>query len=95
MKVAQSCLTLFNPTDYTVHGILHARILLARFALLQGIFSTQGSNPGLPHCWILYQLSHKGGPRILDWVAYPFLSRSSQPQNQTEVSCIAGRFFTN
>ena len=29
--------------------------------LLQGIFPTQGSNPGLPHCrQILYQLSHKG-----------------------------------
>ena len=29
--------------------------------LLQGIFPTQGSNPGLLHCrWILYQLSHKG-----------------------------------
>ena len=31
------------------------------FSLLQGIFSTQGSNPGLPHCGrILYQLSHQG-----------------------------------
>ena len=30
---------------------------------LQGIFSTQGSNPCLPHCrWILYQLSHQGSP---------------------------------
>ena len=30
-------------------------------SLLQGIFPTQGSNPGLPHCrWILYQLSHNG-----------------------------------
>ena len=30
-------------------------------SLLQGIFLTQGSNPGLPHCrQILYQLSHKG-----------------------------------
>jgi len=39
-------------------------------SLLQGIFPTQGSNPGLPHCrWILYQLSHKGSPRILEWVA--------------------------
>ena len=29
-------------------------------SLLQGIFPTWGSNPGLPHCrWILYQLSHK------------------------------------
>ena len=42
-------------------------------SLLQGIFPTQGLNPGLPHCrWILYQLSHKGNPRILEWVAYPF-----------------------
>ena len=32
---------------------------------LQGIFPVQGSNPGLPHCrQILYQLGHKGSPRI-------------------------------
>ena len=32
-------------------------------SLLQGIFPTQGSNPGLLRCrWILYQLSHKGSP---------------------------------
>ena len=48
-------------------------------SLLQGIFPTQGSNPGLLHCrQILYQLSHKGSPRILKWVTYPFSSRSSQ-----------------
>ena len=34
-------------------------------SLLQGIFPTQGSNPGLMHCrQILYQLSHKGSPKI-------------------------------
>ena len=33
------------------------------FSLLQAIFLTQGSNPGLPYCrQILYQLSHKGSP---------------------------------
>ena len=65
-------------------------------SLLKGIFPTQGSNPGLPHCrWILYQLSHKGSPRILGWVAYPFSSRSFQPRNLTGVSHIAGGFFTN
>ena len=38
-------------------------------SLLQGIFPTQGLNSGLPHCRrILYQLSHKGSPRILEWV---------------------------
>ena len=61
-------------------------------SLLQGIFSAQGSNPGLPHCrQILYQLSQKGSPRILEWVAYPFSRASSWPRNQTGVSCIAGR----
>ena len=60
-------------------------------SLLQGIFPTQGSNPGLPYCkWILYQLSHKGSPRILEWVAYPSSSGSSGPRNPTVVSCIAG-----
>ena len=63
-------------------------------SLLQGIFPTQESNQGLLHCrWILYKLSHQGSPRILEWVAYPFSSRSSRPRNQTEVSCIAGRFL--
>ena len=65
-------------------------------SLLQGIFPTQGSNPGLPHCrWILYQLSHEGSPRILEWVAYPFSRGSFQPRNRTRISCIAGRFSTN
>ena len=41
------------------------------------------------------QLSHKGSPKILEWVAYPSSSGSSQPRNQTGVFCITGRFFTN
>ena len=32
--------------------------------------------------------------RILEWVAIPFSRGSSQPRDQTWVSCIAGRFFT-
>ena len=62
---------------------------MGSLSLLQGIFPTQGLNPGLLHCrCILYQLSHKGSPRILEWVAYPFSSGSSQPRKQTGVSCI-------
>ena len=65
-------------------------------ALLQAIFPTQGSNPGLLHCWwILYQLSHQGSQRILQWVAYPFFRGSSWPRNRTGVSYIAGGFFTS
>ena len=69
---------------------------VGRLSLLQGIFLTQGLKPGLPHCkQILYQLSHKGSPRILEWVANLFSSISSQPKKWTRVSYIAGGFFTN
>ena len=50
-------------------------------SLLQGIFPTQGLNPGLPYCRrILYQLTHKRSPTILEWVAYSFFRGSSQPR---------------
>ena len=56
VKVTQSCPTLCDPVDYTVHQILQAR--------------------------------------ILEWVAFPFSRGSSQPRDRTQISCIAGRFFT-
>ena len=107
VKVAQSCLTLCHPRDYTVHGILQARILeWVAFPFSRGIFLIQETSrssriqefpiqesPALQR--ILYKLNHKGSPRILEWVAYPFSSGYSWPRNQTRVSCIAGRFFTN
>ena len=33
--------------------------------------------------------------RILEWVAFPFSRGSSQPRDRTQVSCIAGGFFTS
>ena len=57
VKVAQSCPTLCDPMDFTVHGILQAG--------------------------------------ISEWVAFPFSRESSQPQDQTQVSCISGGFFTS
>ena len=57
VKVTQLCLTLCEPVDYTVHGILQAR--------------------------------------TLEWVAFPFFRGSSQPRDQTQVSCIVSRFFAN
>ena len=56
-KVTQSCLTLCDPLDYTVHGILQAR--------------------------------------ILEWVAFPFSRGSSQRRDRTQVSLVAGGFFTS
>ena len=97
-----SILALRTPWRVWPHGLYNPwnspdqNIGVDRLSLLQGIFLTQELNPGLPHCrQILYQLSHKGSPRILEWVAFPFSRESSQPRNRTQVSHTAGRFFTN
>ena len=96
VQVTQLYLTLCDSMDCSPWNSSGQNTQVGSLSLLQGIFPTQGSNPGLRHCrQILYQLSHKGSQRILEWVAYSFSSRSSQPRNQTRVSCIAGGFFTN
>ena len=56
VKVPQSCPTFCDPVDYTVRGILWARILA--------------------------------------WVAFPFSRASYQPRDRTQVSRMAGGFFT-
>ena len=98
-EAAQPCLTLSDsmdcsPPDFSIHRIFQARILeWVAISFSRGIFPTQGSNSGVPHCKrILYQLSHKGSPIILEWVAYPFSRGSVWPRDRTGVSCIAGRF---
>ena len=47
--------------------------------------------------WVKSNYTVHGIPqaRILEWVAFPFSRRSSQPRDQTQVSHIAGRFFTS
>ena len=71
--VAQSCPTLWDPTDYSPPGSsVHARILcpgkntgVGSHSLLQRIFPTQGSNPGPLHCrQILYHLSYRKAPLV-------------------------------
>ena len=70
VKITQSCLTLCDPMGcspqgFSVHGILQARIVGSP-SLFQGIFPTQGSNPGLLHFrQILYHLSHQGSLLIV------------------------------
>ena len=100
--VAQSCPTLCDPVDCSppgssVHGDSPGKNTgVGCHALLQGIFPTQRSNPGLPHCWwILYCLSREGSPKILEWLVYPFFRGTCWPRDQPRVSCIGGRFFTN
>ena len=95
VKVTQSCPTPCDLMDYTVHGILQARILeWVTFPLSRG--SSQPRDRIQVSCIAgsLYQLSHKESPRILEWVASPFSRGSSRPRNWTVVYCIAGRFFT-
>ena len=100
--LSQSHPNLCNPMDYSppgssLHGDSSGKNTGAGcHALLQGIFPTQGLNPGFPPCrQILYHLNHQGSPRILALIAYPFSRRTSQSRNQTQVSCTAGGFFTS
>ena len=65
-SVTQLCLTLCDPMDCSLPGsFVHGdspgqNTGVGCHALLQGIFLTQGSNPGLPYCrLILYQLSYQ------------------------------------
>ena len=67
--VSHSYPTLCDPMDCSQSGSSVLRdspgnnTAVGYHALLQRIFPTQGSNPGLPHCrWILYWLSHQGSP---------------------------------
>ena len=75
VKVTQLCLTLCDPMDYTIHGILQNTGVGSR-SLLQGIFPTQGLNPGLLHCrQILYQLSQQENKSELEEVVRAGLAR--------------------
>ena len=66
-------------------------------SLLQGIFPAQEYNPGLLHCrQILYNLSHQGSPRILEWVCcLSLLQGVFLTQELNQCLLLWGRFFTS
>ena len=69
-SVQFSCSVMSNSLQ--LHGLnsLGQNTGVCSLSLLQGIFPTQGSNPGLPHCrQILYQLSHKGRYEAVDIIS--------------------------
>ena len=76
--------SLWPHGQYNPWSSLGQNTRVGSLSLLQWIFPTQRSNPGLLHCrQILYQLSNQGSPRILELVAYPFSSGSSWSRNRT------------
>ena len=99
-NLVSECLVQLFATSWTIHT---QSMEFSRPEYWSGkLFPSPGDlpNPGIkprsPHCrWLLYQLSHKGSPRTLEWIAYPFSRGSSWPSNRTGVSWIAGGFFTN
>ena len=83
---------LCDPTDYSlpgssVHGIKNSpgkNTGVDCHSLLQGIFLTQGANPGLLHCrQILYHLSHQGSTLISHhmWSLFPITGHSTKKKN--------------
>ena len=90
VKVPQSYSysTLCDPMDFSPWNSSGQNSGAGSLSLLQGIFPTQGSNPGLLHCrQILYQLRAKGSPGILEWVAYSF-SRGIFPTQESKQSLL-------
>ena len=86
-KSPQSCPTLRDPMDCSlsgssVHGIFQARVLeWIAISFSKGIFPTQESNLGLPHCrQTLYCLSHQGSPLASKGLLNT-VSKSSGPGN--------------
>ena len=67
VEVTQSYVTLCDPMDYRVHGILQARLLeWVAVPFSRGIFPTQELNPGILHCsQVIYQLNHQGSPLLM------------------------------
>ena len=65
VKVSVMSTTLWRHGLYSPWNSPGQNIGVGSLSLLQGIFTTQGLNPHLPHCrQSLYQLSHKGSPSI-------------------------------
>ena len=85
--MAQLYPTLCDPSRFLCPcNSLNKNTGVGYHALLQGIFPTQVSNPGLLHCmWTLYHLSHRGSPK--EPVASP-------PLQGTSVSQVTGRILT-
>ena len=96
VKVTQLCPTLCDPMEYK-------SVEFSRPEYWSGLLFPSPRdlpNPGIePRSAALQADSLPAGspgkPRILEWVAYPFSRGSSQPWNQTVVSCTAGRFFAS
>ena len=60
---------MFSFCGLSVHGDSPGQNTGVSCLLLEGIFPTQGLNPGLPHCrHIFYCLNHQGSPRTMEWV---------------------------
>ena len=78
MEAVSECCSIMSDSLQPLNNSPGQNMGVDSCSLLQGIFQTQVSNPGLPYCRrILYQLSHQGSTRILEWVVYAFFSRSS------------------
>ena len=96
VKVAQSCLTLCDPMNYTVHGILQARVL----EWVAFPFSRDLPNPGIkPRSPTLQADSlpaePQGKPKNTGVGSLSLLQGIFLTQESNRVSCIAGGFFTN
>ena len=100
--VAQSCLTLCKPMTVAHQALLSTGIFQARILEWVAMPSSNGSSqprgikPRSPALQVDSLLSEPPGkPKYTAMGSLSFSRGSSQPRNQTGVTCIAGGFFTS
>ena len=93
-KVVQLCLTLCDPIDYIVHGILQARILEWVAFPSAGVLPNPVIEPRSPALQVgSLPAEPQGKPKNTGVGSLSLLQGIFKPRNQTGVSCIAGGFF--
>ena len=96
MKVAQLCLTLCDPIDYTVHGIPQARILeWVAFPFSRGSSQPRDQTQVSPVQVDSLPAEPQGKPKHTGVGSLSLLQQIFLTLESNRVSCIAGRFFTN
>ena len=95
VKVTQPCLTPRSCGPYSPWDFPGQNTGVGSLSLLQGNLPDPGIKPRSPALQADFLPAESGKPRTLEWVAYPFCSRSSRPRNRTKVPCTAGSFFTH
>ena len=88
----RSVCPLFSSRSFIESGLTFRSLIHFEFIFVYGVSDWRSCPTLRPHGYTVRGVLQA---RILEWVTIPFSKGSSQPRDQTQVSCIAGRLFTS